>query len=398
MIERIEFPVSPVFVRNAASRARIVANQGGTSSGKTYSIMQLFTLRARRHKLKFDVIGPTVPHMKQGVIADFTTIMEKAGWWDEACYNYTDRIYRFPDAGQIQFFSADDGAKMHGPKRDYAFINELPLLEYNAWKQLLMRTRMQIFFDFNPSDFEHWIYEKVLVREDCEFIQSTFLDNLDFLPAEQIQEIERLKEEDPAFWQIYGLGERAKINGAIYEKWSKGAFPAECDEIFYGLDFGVHNPTALVKIGIKDKQYFCDELLYRTRLTNGELIEILKTVIPDKRFKIYADSAEPNRIEEIHRAGFNVQGAIKSVKDGIDFVKRHYLTITPESVNLLKEIRTYKWQEDKNGSVLDVPVKHADHALDAKRYGMYTHYMNNHAARPVLLSNASVAKRKWAGH
>ena len=146
------------------------------------------------------------------------------------------------------------------------------------------------------------------------------------------------------------------------------------EELIYGLDFGYCNPSALIEIGIKDDIIYERELLYQTHLTNADLIEKLKKLIPDKSNPIYADSAEPARIEEIHRAGYKIYPADKSVKDGIDFVKRRKIHILRSSTNLIDEKRIYKYREDKNGYALEEPIKFRDHLMDAERYGLYTHF------------------------
>ena len=92
---------------------------------------------------------------------------------------------------------------------------------------------------------------------------------------------------------------------------------------------------------------------------------------------IYADSAEPQRIEELNREGFWVIPANKSIKDGIDYVKRCRMRITNDSDDIIKEIRGYSYRMDRNGRVLEEPVKFNDHALDGVRYGLYTHALNN---------------------
>ncbi len=79
------------------------------------------------------------------------------------------------------------------------------------------------------------------------------------------------------------------------------------------------------------------------------------------------------RIEEISRAGFNVYESQKEVKDGLDFVKRQKLHIHEDSVNLLDEIRGYKYKESRDGIVLEEPVKFRDHLMDSLRYALYTH-------------------------
>jgi phage terminase large subunit len=64
--------------------------------------------------------------------------------------------------------------------------------------------------------------------------------------------------------------------------------------------------------------------------------------------------------------------AKKDVLKGIDFAKSRKLRVYSESSNLIKELQSYKWREDKDGRVLDEPVKFQDHLMDAMRYGLYT--------------------------
>jgi phage terminase large subunit len=88
---------------------------------------------------------------------------------------------------------------------------------------------------------------------------------------------------------------------------------------------------------------------------------------------IYADSSEPAQIDFIHRAGFNIHPASKDVSGGISAIRTHKLFITEDSINLLKEIKSYKFREDKDGRPFDEPAKFLDHTLDALRYAVFTH-------------------------
>jgi phage terminase large subunit len=98
---------------------------------------------------------------------------------------------------------------------------------------------------------------------------------------------------------------------------------------------------------------------------------------------IYADAAEPDRIQELCDGmtddsgnfieGFNVLPADKAVSPGIDFVKSHPMKITKRSTNILNEIKKYMWKVGKDGKIVkDEPVKINDHAMDAGRYGEFT--------------------------
>jgi phage terminase large subunit len=142
----------------------------------------------------------------------------------------------------------------------------------------------------------------------------------------------------------------------------------------YGIDFGFNNQSAIVELYLYENALYLKELLYQSHLTNADLITKLKELKIPQDAPIYADAAEPQRIEEIYSAGWNIKPADKSVKDGIDFLKRYRLHIDPNSANILNEIRAYSYRKDKNGQVLEEPVKFRDHLMDAARYGAYTHW------------------------
>jgi len=216
-----------------------------------------------------------------------------------------------------------------------------------------------------------WVYD-VADKETNLLIHSTYKDN-PFLPIEQVAEIESLKDADENLWKVFGLGERGKSSEIIYTHWRQGQFPDECETV-YGLDFGYSVPTALVKVGFYEKQTFVKEMLYETKLTTTDLIERLKVLNIKRSDEVYCDAAEPKTIEELVRAGYNAKPAEKDVYAGIQKVKSQPLIVTPDSTNLIKEIRSYKWKVDKDGKVHadEQPVKMWDHLCDAMRYAIYT--------------------------
>ena len=193
-----------------------------------------------------------------------------------------------------------------------------------------------------------------------------------------VDELENLKKLDERFWRVYGLGEYAMIEGQIYTHVkSTSVFPESYDFLIYGVDFGYNNPACILKIGIKDKVFYVTELLYCSKLTNADLIRFMKENIPENSY-IYADSAEPARIEEIRRSKFKAVPAKKNVCTGIDFVKQCEIFTQPGNVNFNRELRDYVWAVDKqNGNILDEPVKFNDHAMDALRYAIYTNGIAN---------------------
>ena len=376
MKQEVEIEYTNVFERNLQAyqerKYRVIANQGSTRSGKTYSISQLLALFIpHKEKVTISVVSPSLPHLKRGARRDILKILEDAGIYTDEQFNKTDNVYHYPNGSYIEFFGAEDSGKVRGPGRDILYINEANLLPYNIYQQLALRTKKTIFLDFNPVDEMSWVYD-VADKEGNILIHSTYKNN-PFLPKEQIEEIESLKDADENLWKVFGLGERGKSQEIIYTHWRTGQFPDGC-EVCYGLDFGYSVPTALVKVGFKENQTYVQEMLYETKLTTTDLIERLKVLNIQRADEIFCDNAEPKTIEELVRAGFNAKPAEKDVYAGIQKVKSQPLNITPDSSNLIKEIKSYKWKVDKDGKVHpdESPVKIWDHLCDAMRYAIFT--------------------------
>jgi phage terminase large subunit len=147
-------------------------------------------------------------------------------------------------------------------------------------------------------------------------------------------------------------------------------FPEHYDRRYYGVDFGFNVPTAVVEVREFDGIHFVRELFYKAGVTNQELIDNLKTL--DISGEVICDAAEPNRIEELYRAGFDARPAIKDVEAGIDYVKSRKLLITDDSRNLIKEIQTYSYKKDRDGNYEDSPCKYNDHLMDSMRYALFS--------------------------
>lgn len=323
-----------------------------------------------------EIVRATMPALRATAMEDFFNIMRDLDIYEEEKHHKTLDIYR-NGKNSCAFFPVENEQKVRGRKRDYLWINEANELEYEEFKQLALRTTKQIILDFNPPDEDHWIVEKVMTRDDVEIIHSDYRCN-PFLEPAIVQEIEMMKDADPNYWNVFGLGLRPIKGTRIYSHYELvDDLPANPTEEIYSIDFGFNVQTAVVKIGIEERSHTWDELLYKTNLTNQDLIEELKRLreagVITESMQGYADNAEPDRIEEINRAGFNVKPADKAVVPGIDYVKGRPLKFTKRSLNLIEEAKLYSWKTTKDGKILDEPVKTKDHLMDAGRYGEYTH-------------------------
>ncbi|MBF0474167.1 MAG: PBSX family phage terminase large subunit, partial [Nitrospirae bacterium] len=237
----------------------------------------------------------------------------------------------------------------------------------------------QIIFTFNPTTALSWIKTMIVDTNNYDYVEivSSYKDN-PYLEESYIDNLQNLEKQDINFYRIYTLGEWGVLENIVYNNWEiVDKIPEDGNtDVFYGLDFGYNNPSSFIKLMEVDNVIYASEIIYESKLTNQDLIDKLSELEINQNHPIYCDTAEPARIEEISRAGFNALPADKSVKDGIDFVKRQKLKIHKNSINLTKEFQTYSYKKDKNGNVIDEPVKYNDHALDALRYGIYTHLSN----------------------
>ena len=160
-----------VFELLESNQSKIVALQGSSRAGKTYNAL-LWIIFSYCHKNTGKVISicrKTLPSLKATVLRDFLEILRNNELYSEIYHNKTSNEY-WLNGNLIEFFSLDMGSRVRGRKRDMLFINEANEIDYEAWNQLLFRTDGRVngvILDYNPHDQFHWIYDKVLERDDC---------------------------------------------------------------------------------------------------------------------------------------------------------------------------------------------------------------------------------------
>jgi phage terminase large subunit len=322
-----------------------------------------------KSKLLISVVSESLPHLKRGAIRDFKNILGEA--FDDNAYNKTEQTYHFKNA-DIEFFGADESAKVHGPRRHILFINEANNVPWDTARGLDIRTSKFTFLDWNPVS-EFWAHEHWIGKPENVYIHSTYLDALDVLPAEVVKNIESNKN-DPNWWNVYGLGRLGKIEGLVYPLFGQvNELPH--GEMFYGLDFGFSTDvTSLVKNVIIDDQLYSQELIYERGLTNQDIaVRMTELGVVKHSDEIFADSAEPKSIEEIYQRGFNIKACAKgpgSVEYGHQRVRQYKQFWTNDSLNCIKEQRNFRYILDKNSKLTDKTTHLWSHSMDARRYAI----------------------------
>lgn len=374
------------WLTESKNRANLLV--GGAGSSKSYSLTQFFIKSFYEDKdTRFLVTRKTTPALRISAYKLFLDLLKEYSWPYKL--NKTEMTIQYGN-NEILFKGMDDPEKIKSAEFNKVWMEEATEFTLDDFRQLSLRLRRktdsinQMYLSCNPISALHWIKTELADKNLVTINHSTYLDN-PFLDEQYVKEIKDLINQDINYYKIYALGQWGILENIIYSKWDtfnkvefkddvKFIDDKKVDDITYGLDFGFSNPSALTEINWIENNFIVHELLYQDKLTNVELVERIKKLIPeDKRYReIYADHSEPDRINEFYHAGFNIHKARKDVTTGIDFCKQHLLGITTDSINGIKELQSYKRREDKDGNVMEEPVKFNDHFCDSMRYGAYS--------------------------
>lgn len=380
----MEFRTTRIFtdtVRAFAEGKRRCKQEGGTSSSKTYSILQFLVWLAReaREPLLMSVVSESLPHLKRGAIRDFFNIIEESQdsnpYWSK-----TEFIYRRPDwKGAIEFFGADNADKVRGPRRDILFINEGNNVPWETARGLDIRTSRFTIVDWNPVG-EFWAHEQWTDPGENAYVHSTYLDAREVLPQAVINNIESYRDKDPNWFRVYGLGLVGKIEGLVHPSFQQvDELPGMGTE-FYGLDFGfAADPTVLVKNVVVGEKLYTRQVFYDySALTNGQIGQKMTLLGVDPRTPIYADPNEPKSIEEIRQMGFNIMEAVKgpgTVEYGTQRVNQFYQFWTKDSLECIKEQRNFRYIKKMiqgREEYTEETTHQYSHGMSARRYGVAT--------------------------
>lgn len=383
-----EIGVTPIYRKNRECKKKTVVNVGGSGSSKSFSIAQLFVEKlVNENNKRFVIARKTMPACKRSsydliisFLKDYKIALDREGKeisiYDVIDHNKTDNIIKYKN-NEMLFMGLDEPTKIKSVSTgvNYVWMEEANEFTYEDYKMFSLQVRKaseelnHIYLSLNPIDESNWIAQKLIKEDGVEVIHSTYKSN-PFLNEDYVQMLENSINEDENFYRVYVLGEWGKLENLIYRNYKIIPELPEMDgaKWCYGLDFGLINPSAIIKVYLLNDKFYLEERLYKTGLTNSDIIEFFSH---EEKGDIYADPSAKQMIEEIFRANLNCYEAHKDVKDGIDLCQRQTLIIPESSVNLIKEIRGYHWKKDKDGNILSEPVKLHDHLMDTMRYGIF---------------------------
>ena len=365
--------IGPLFRANIEGDERVRVNQGGTSSGKTYTLMQvLFYLALIEPGSVITVVGQDFPNLRVGALRDARTIRSGSDW---LCMMFTinesAHFISCRNGSMIEFNSYQTEQDAKSGKRDYLFINECNGVPYGIYWQLQMRTRKMVFLDYNPSE-RFWVHDEVIGRKGVKLIISDHRGN-PFLSDEEHERIEGIS--DPELWKVYARGLTGKIEGLVLRNWDIVDSMPPLEErkmTAFGLDFGFTNdPSALEEVCLAHGDLWVDERIYETGLTNPMIAQKARNQGISRRDCIIADCAEPKSIAEIKAEGMWIVPSPKgsdSIVVGLDILRRYKIHFTRRSKGIIANAKAYKWKKDRDGKRTNDPEDKNNHGIDAIRY------------------------------
>jgi phage terminase large subunit len=382
----VDFKVSKVFDVNfnIPEGIDLTINRGGTSSGKTYSIMQVLLLKAGYEfpGTITTVIGQDIPNLKKGSIRDTQIIIAGSKFIQSLIkdYNKSDRIYTFNNGSILEFNSYSDEQDAKNGKRDFAFFNEINGIKAVVFEQIYIRTRIHSWADFNPSS-PFWLTDKnIESRPNVRTVKSTYRNNpfLDDSTRNKILSYEPTQANianntaDEYRWKVYGLGEYAPKEGAIFKDFRKGTFNDDIPFI-WGLDWGSKHPFTLTKFAFDkgNSKAYLKSYVYSTDLTTSQIKERLHDFV-GKDELIVCDNANRTGIHDLREWGFNAYPSYKGkIVDRIRDLQ-DYEIIIDSSPDIELEFNNYIWL-DKRG---EYPIDDFNHVIDPFGY-CHNYYKRN---------------------
>lgn len=336
-----------------------------------------------------------IPEVREKIEADGTEKFFKS--------TKTDIINRLTGA-QIMFrgihtSSGNQTAKLKSIQGITTFVVD----EAEEWtseddfERIMLSIRQQglqnrIIIIMNPADSNHWVYKRFIEKThrieyfdgvpvqisthpNVLHIHTTYLDNIEHLGSQFLQEVLAMKENDPERYAHIVIGRWSDVaEGAIFKHVGiVDKFPENAKHIARGVDFGYsQDPTAIVRCGIIGNRLYIDELCYKKGMTSQDIInELVREQDNGEGGFVYADSADPRLIDEIALGGviiYPVKKGPGSILAGISKMLTYEIFLTRRSLNAQDEYRNYVWVKDKDGHYVNQPQDGHDHCCDASRY------------------------------
>lgn len=384
-------------IKQLGARQNILC--GAVRSGKSYSAnWGLVDMCHRAPKGNLIIVGRTNDTIKRNIIDELYNLPGISPRY------YPGKRELHMEGRIIYCIGANDErseSKIRGPTFSGAYVDEATLIPESFYKMLLSRlthTGSYLIATTNPDTPFHWLKKDYIDRaeelgaENIRVFNFTMDDN----PSLTRNYIESLKKEYRGLWyKRFINGEWCLAEGSVFPQFDEGIHvipepPSYAKYYLVGVDYGTTNPCAFVLVGFNDdypvklwveKEYYFDSRKEGYQKTDAEYADDFMDFILDYPIRaVYIDpSAASFKLElKRRRQQITLLDAKNEVNDGIRVLDLRLATgdlkICRSCKNLIQEMQSYVWDSKKSEKGLDQPIKAHDHAIDATRYVIFTHW------------------------
>jgi len=383
------------------SDAKINIWEGAVRSGKTYiSLWRFLEELSNGPPGEYVLITRTYDSFKRNVLPLLEEMIgiKDIGWKHG---HRTMNIF----GKRVHVVGADDEraeSKIRGPTFSGAYVDEITIIPESVFRMLISRCAMQgakIFGTTNPDSPYHWLKRDFLDNnEDVKSWQFTLEDN----PKLTKEEREYLRRQYKGLWfQRFIEGKWVQAENSIYDFFDEKLHlidfaPDYASKYLIGIDYGTTNPCAFLLIGynvnkfphlwVQEEYYYSSKLQQRQK-TDAEYGRDLVKFIADRPIEaIYLDPSAASFRNELQKLGIDrLYVAENEVLDGIRYVSKLLnegtIKICRSCKRLIEEFQSYVWDAKSQLTGVDKPKKENDHALDALRYCLFTHFFGKDGQR-----------------
>lgn len=361
---------------------------GSAGSGKTIFACTKVILYALKYpNARIGVFRQTLPSLRETSWLEIRKLLELYNV--EFKENKSNGVITLSNGSTISFTPVDDEKKLRSLNLDFVYIEQCEEITEEAFIELDLRIRNEVSKKYGgqmlivvqPSNKTHWLYrlfyQEKANDEDYKKIHFSYLDN-PFLPDEQKKVYEGLKETNYERYLTHTKGEWISSSKQIFtNNWDVGFQRVYFKYYVGGIDWGWNSPACFLLAGVYDEEFYILDEVYKTEMTNSEFLQEITNVLRKYNLSygdldaVYCDSADPEKIEVFNRNGLNCYPSVKNVKAKIDTTRETRIHIKENCVNLIRELPQYEWKKNKDGEILDEPVKKNDHAIDSLCYMVY---------------------------
>lgn len=373
---------------------------GGFRSGKSFLFQFItFLLCLKYPGLRVIYVRKTYDQLKDSVIKQFRDDFEKYGQ-----FKYVEsskegsRIAKFDNGSSIVFRAFDHDTNILSAEYDLACVCQIEDIQEELYKQLFGRLsgsvmpKAFLMGEGNPKG--NWVKSTFYDLTDQErkeknifFLNSPTTANLENLPADYLETLKtQYSERDFKRW---AMGDWQNLYGLVFSEFDENinVIPpikfsdiGSGEKILIGGDYGWRNPSAFLW-GVKtyDDDIIIFDEFYKTECLPEELA---KENLRYGHFTTYMDYAikRPDRDgkslwDTLIKLGLRLAESNKDEMNNIVTVnslfKQNRLFICSNCVNLIWEIKNYKFKDQKMGAdknLDETPIDKDNHAIDAMLY------------------------------